>query len=102
MKISTVVLCSAFLLAPTAALAQPLLRYTFDEASGNALDAGAAPATDSTFEGGAVRSSDTPSGSGSSLDLRTDSPVAHLLGPDAAELDGLSALTLITWLKVET
>ena len=102
MKITLAILCSVVLLAPAMALAQPLLRYTFDEASGNALDTGAAPAADSTLEGGAVRSADTPSGAGSSLDMRTDAPVAHLLGPDAAELDGLSALTLATWLKVET
>jgi hypothetical protein len=102
MRISTAFLCSAIFIAPTAVLAQPLLRYTFDEAAGNALDTGSAPATNSTFEGGATRSSDTPGGSGSSLDLRTDAPFAHLLGPDAAELDGLPALTLTTWLKVET
>jgi hypothetical protein len=80
---------------------QPALRYTFDEASGNALDSGAAPLTDATFEGGATRSTDTPSGTGMSLDLRTDSPYAHLLSSDATDLDGLAALTLTTWLKVE-
>jgi hypothetical protein len=89
--------------AGAAAMAQqPALRYTFDEASGNALDSGAAPLTDATFEGGATRSTDTPSGSGMSLDLSTDAPYAHLLGLDAADLDGLAAFTLTTWLKVET
>jgi hypothetical protein len=83
-----------------------LLRYTFDEASGNAIDTGSAPLSDGTFEGGAVRSSDTPSGSGFSLDMRTESgvpgePGAHLLGGDPADLDGLETLTLTTWLKVE-
>jgi len=79
-----------------------VLRYTFDEPSGNALDTGTGAATEATFEGGATRSSDTPSGTGSSLDLRTDAPYSHLLGPDAAELDGLALMTLSTWLKVET
>ncbi len=83
-----------------AANASHLLGYDFDEASGNALDNGSAPLTDATFEGGAVRSSDTPSGTGSSLDLRNDDAFAHLLGSDAADLDGLGALTLTTWLKV--
>jgi hypothetical protein len=84
------------------AVAQPVLRYTFDEASGSALDSGQAPLTDATLEGGAIRSSDTPSGSGSSLDLRTETPYAHLLGPNAADLNGLSAITVTTWLNVET
>lgn len=93
----------AFALAmPCSTSSAQVLRYTFDEASGNALDTGTGAATESTLEGGATRSSDTPSGTGSSLDLRTDAPYAHLLGPDAAELDGLADLTLTTWLKVET
>jgi hypothetical protein len=86
----------------SSAVAQPVLRYTFDEASGDAVDSGQAPLTSATLEGGATRSSDTPSGSGMSLDLRTDAPYAHLVGPDTADLDGLQALTLTTWLKVET
>jgi hypothetical protein len=104
MKIKQLVACAVFaaLIRSPADAQQPVLRYTFDEASGNALDTGAAPDTNATFEGGATRSTDTPSGSGMSLDLRTDADYAHLLGPDAAELDGLAALTLTTWLKVET
>jgi len=102
MKVVRGLLCTAFALACSPALAQPVLRYTFDEASGNALDTGAAPLTDSTFVGGATRSTDTPSGSGMSLDMRTDADYAHLLGSDFADLDGLAALTLTTWLKVET
>jgi hypothetical protein len=86
---------------PATASAAPLLRYTFDELSGSALDTGTAPLTDATLEGGATRSADTPGGFGSSLDLRNDSPVAHALEGDAADLDGLSALTLTTWLKVD-
>jgi hypothetical protein len=78
-----------------------LLRYTFDEASGNAIDTGSAPNVDGTFEGGATRSSDTPSGTGSSLDMRTEAPVAFLLGGDPTDIDGLEMLTLTTWLKVE-
>lgn len=88
-------------LAGSSALAQPVLRYTFDEASGNAVDSGQAPLTAATLEGGATRSTDTPSGSGMSLDMRTDNPYAHLLGADDTDLDSLTALTLTTWLKVE-
>lgn len=102
---STSLILSLLLLAGIsnpAAHATHLLGYSFDEASGNALDSGSAPLTDATLEGGAVRSSDTPSGTGSSLDLRNDDPFAHLLGQDAADIDGLSALTLTTWLKVDS
>jgi hypothetical protein len=88
--------------SPALVVAAPLLRYTFDEASGNALDSGDAPQTDAAFQGGAVRSSDTPSGIGSSLDLRNDAPNAQLVGQDAIDLDGLSALTLTTWLKLDS
>jgi hypothetical protein len=88
-------------LIPSFAAAAPLLHYTFDEASGNALDTGDAPASDGVLTGGAVRSSNTPSGLGSSVDLRSDSPYAHVLSGDANKLDGLSALTLTTWLNVE-
>src|SRR5690606_14145821 len=62
---------------------------------------GTAPLTDATFEGGAVRSASTPSGAGGSLDLRTESPYAHLLGQNASDLNGLAAITVTTWLNVE-
>ncbi|TWU24687.1 LamG-like jellyroll fold domain-containing protein [Bythopirellula polymerisocia] len=89
------------LILPMVVSAAPLLHYNFDEASGDALDTGDAPQTPGQLMGGATRSSDTPSGSGSSLDLRNDSPsFAHVLEGDAADLDGLGALTLTTWLKV--
>ncbi|HMP06779.1 MAG TPA: PEP-CTERM sorting domain-containing protein [Lacipirellulaceae bacterium] len=103
MKITSLVLGAALAASvASSAVGAPLLRYTFDEASGNALDSGTAPLTDATFEGGAVRSTDTPSGAGFSLDLRNDAPYAHLLGQDAADLDGLSAITITTWLKVQS
>ncbi len=92
-----------FLIVPMVASAAPLLLYNFDEASGDALDTGDAPLTPGQLMGGATRSSDTPSGLGSSVDLRNDSPsFAHVLEGDAADLDGLGALTLTTWLKVES
>src|SRR5688572_30736283 len=84
-------------------LPTPLLRYTFDEGAGQALDTGTAPNTPGDLLGGATRSSDTPGGfSPFALDLRTDSPFAHVLEGDAADLDGLAQLTLTTWLKVQT
>jgi len=94
--------CALVCLVSAPAVAQPVLRFTFDEASGNAMDSGSAPLTIATLEGGATRSADTPSGSGMSLDMRTDSAYAHVLGVDDADLDGLTALTVTTWLKVES
>jgi hypothetical protein len=102
MKIVQTTACALITFACSTAFAQPVLRYTFDEASGNALDSGSAPLTDATFEGGATRSPDTPSGSGSSLDMRGEPSYAHLLGPNAPDLNGLAALTITTWLNVET
>jgi hypothetical protein len=89
--------------AASGGLPTPLLRYTFDETAGQALDTGTAPNTPGDLLGGATRSNDTPGGfSPFALDLRTDSPFAHVLEGDAADLDGLAQLTLTTWLKVET
>jgi hypothetical protein len=93
--------CAFVCLACSPAFAQPVLRYTFDEASGNAIDTGSGVATDGTLQGGATRSADTPSGSGMSLDLRTDDPIAFVEAPDTSDFDGMTAFTLTTWLKVE-
>jgi hypothetical protein len=103
MNVTKILSCAALAaVIPAIAHGQPLLWYNFDEASGDALDSGSAPLTNATLEGGATRSSDTPSGSGSSLDLGDDAATyAHALEGDAADLDGLAALTLTTWLKVE-
>jgi hypothetical protein len=89
-------------LLPSVVVAAPLLHYTFNEPSGNALDYGDPPPADAALLGGATRSSNTPSGFGSSLDLRDDDTTyAHALAGDADKLDGLGALTLTTWLNVE-
>ncbi len=90
------------LVAPGSNAMAQVLRYAFDEPTGDALDSGAAPASNGLLNGGAARSNDTPSGAGSSIDFRTESPYAHVLSTDSDDLDGLSALTLTTWLKVET
>jgi hypothetical protein len=89
-------------LVSSAAWAEPLLWYRFDEAGGNALDYGDPPPADAALLGGATRSSNTPSGFGSSLDMRDDAATyEYALAGDADKLDGLGALTLSTWLNVE-
>jgi hypothetical protein len=75
------------------------LQYTFDEASGDAVDTGVGTPANGQLLGGAVRSSNTPSGTGSSIDL-VDAPYAHVLEGDASKLDGLGAITVSTWLNL--
>jgi hypothetical protein len=83
-----------------AAAQTPLLHYTFDEASGDAVDAGVAPSAPGQLLGGAARSADTPSGEGFAVDFTTEEPYAHVLAGDTDKLDGLTQITLTTWLKV--
>jgi PEP-CTERM motif len=75
-------------------------QYSFDEASGNALDTGAAPAADGVFQALAARSADTPSGSGSSLDLSADGITSFVNMGDPAKVDTLGQFTMSTWLKL--
>jgi hypothetical protein len=71
--------CLLFLLS--SANGQLLLRYSFDEPSGDAIDSGSGVPANGTLNGGAVRSTSTPSGAGSSMSFLSDSPYAYLLGP---------------------
>ncbi len=87
------------LMAASSAPAALQLQYTFDEPTGQALDTGAPPPANGDLLGGATRSANTPSGAGSAVDF-VDAPYAHVLEGDAAKLDGLSAITLSTWLNV--
>lgn len=87
--------------ALSAGLPDPLLRYTFDEGGGQALDSGTAPLTPGDLVGGATRTTDTPGGfSPFAVDFTNETPYAHVLEGDAPDLDGLGQLTLTTWLKV--
>jgi hypothetical protein len=97
-----IVLACFVVMLPTICRAEPLLRYTFDETSGDALDYGDAPPANAALQGGATRSANTPNGRGYSLDLRDDDATyAHAVASGAEKLDGLSALTLTTWLNLE-
>jgi PEP-CTERM motif len=75
-------------------------QYTYDEASGNALDTGAAPAADGVFQALATRSADTPSGAGSSLDLSADGLTSFVSMGNATKVGSLSQFTMSTWLKL--
>ncbi len=75
-------------------------RYTYDEASGNALDTGAAPAADGVLQANATRSADTPSGTGFSLDMTADGLESYVSMGDPAKVDTLSQFTMTTWLKL--
>lgn len=103
MRVATAFAAIALFAAAGVASAQtPLLQYTFDDAGPGVVDTGVAPASNGTLEGGAARSSNTPSGAGQAVDF-TDTPaIGHVLSTDAAKLDGLGALTVSTWLNVRS
>lgn len=83
-----------------------LLQYTFDEASGDALDTGAAPAADGAFMNNATRTANTPGNvSAGALDMFTVPSAGagnYVTAGDVDKLDGLSAFTLTTWLNLQT
>jgi uncharacterized delta-60 repeat protein len=87
--------------APVAA--DPVLRYTFDEsASGTttALDSGATPAANGTFNGQAMRTGSTPGGASlGALDL-TAAGTNYVSAGDANKIDSASALTVSLWLNL--
>ena len=89
-------------LLSSASAQTPLLRYSFDEGSGDAVDSGSGVAANGALTGGAVRSTSTPSGSGSSVSFLNESPIAYVLSGDADKLDGLTQLTLTTWLNLSS
>src|SRR5688500_12802511 len=88
----------------SASAATLALRYNFDEvpAVQTAFDTGLVlPPSNGQLVGGAVRSLNTPGSlSPFSIDFTNESPYAHVLGEDANKLDGLTQLTLTTWLNV--
>jgi Concanavalin A-like lectin/glucanases superfamily/PEP-CTERM motif len=98
--IGVVLVLGLIFAAPPTSYGTLLLQYSFDEPSGDALDTGAGPAANGQLMEGAARSSNTPSGIGSSIDFNTENAVAHVLEGDAAKLDGLTALTISTWVNV--
>jgi hypothetical protein len=95
--------------AQVASAQTPLLHYTFDEASSgttNALDTGTPPPSDGVFNGGATRTANTPSGSGGAVDLTTNEATGGYAfvrsAADADKLDGLSKVTISTWLNLSS
>ena len=94
------------LIAATAS-AQPVLHWNFDEASSgsqDALDSGSPPPNNGIFMGGAARTSVTPGGASTgSADLfagavGTD---AYIEADNISGTDGLSAITISTWLNLQ-
>lgn len=81
-----------------------LLQYTFDEsASGNnvAIDS-VVPAANGSFIGTATRTGNTPGGfSLGALDMTNDANNDYVSAADPAKLDGLTALTLTTWINLQ-
>lgn len=79
-----------------------LIRYTFDEADGPAMDTGAGVMTTGTLGSATGRTSNTPGMiSPSALDLTAEGTDSFLNGGNATEVDTLEAFTLTTWLFLE-
>ncbi len=95
-SILALILCFAW-----SAPASLLVRYTFDEASGPALDTGSAPAADGTFSGSAVRTDNTPNGTGSALNVNFSGATTFLSCGNPDKLNGLTNFTLTAWVNLQ-
>lgn len=79
-----------------------LVRYTFDEESGPAIDQGSGDASDGVFGITTERAANTPGMiSPFALDLTAEGTDSFVNGGDAAEVDALESFTLTTWLLLE-
>src|SRR5699024_3378460 len=94
--------CFCHLAARESAAQDPVLRWSFDEASGDAIDTGTVtPAANGVLGSGAVRSTDTPgSGPGFSIDLTMAGAGSTVNGGDPMKVNTLEQFTLTTWLKM--
>ena len=80
----------------------PVIHYTFDEASGPALDSGSGVASDGALGSTVVRATNTPGmASPFAIDLRAPGTESVVNGGDSAEVDALTTFTLTTWLLLE-
>jgi hypothetical protein len=101
------VMCIFVMASAQQAGAELVLHYTFDETSGdtvNAVDSGASPAAPGIFAGGATRVANTPGGfSARALDLTANGAVDNYVttGTDVDKLDGLSELTATMWVNLQ-
>lgn len=87
-----------------AANGELVLRYSFDEESGDALDTGVAPAANGAFVGTAARINDTPNGTGYALDVAGSNNAVNnwVAGGDPAKLNSLTAITLTWWMNLKS
>lgn len=96
-----VVTCAWFL-HPEATGQDLLVRYTFDEGSGDALDTGAPPPANGTLGADTTRTTNTPGGASPfAVDLTAEGLDNFVNGGDAAKVDTLESFTLTTWLYLE-
>jgi len=109
MSASLLALLLALATSAFTANAALLLHYTFDEASGDALDtSGVAPTADGTFVNSATRTAEgsTPLGTGYALDLTGNGAVNNWVGVTDAnggsKLDVLEKFTLTIWVNLRS
>lgn len=83
--------------------AELVLRYNFDEESGDALDTGVAPPDNAVFSGTATRTNNTPSGTGYALDVAGSNGGVqnYVVGGNPDKLNNLSTITLTWWMNLK-
>lgn len=88
----------AFAAYPLVSAQEPLIQYTFDESSGDAINLGTASGGDGVLGPMTTRTTNTPGGSSSfAVDLSPSGPESFVNGGDIAEVDTLDRFTLTTW-----
>lgn len=98
---------AAILLAPVAAAhaaGDLIVKYDFDEESGDALDSGAAPPANGTLLGGTTRTANTPDGTGRAIDFTVppaEGELNYINMGDVAKVDGLDKFTMTIWLNLQ-
>lgn len=105
LKTSALSLVAGSLLVTSASAQTALLHYTFDGASGDASDFGAAPAANGSLEGTAARAAGGPSpigAAGSSVhSLDFTGGDAYVDAGNGAKFDGLSQFTVTGWINLQ-
>ena len=98
----SLVFCLAFLIGGEAYGQGPVLHWTFDEGSGDALDTGSGEPANGVLLPDAERTDNTPGGySKHALDLTAPGLESWVNGGDADKVDTLAQFTMTTWLYLE-
>ncbi|MCA9149413.1 MAG: hypothetical protein KDA92_08950 [Planctomycetales bacterium] len=80
----------------------PILQWTFDEESGNALDSGTGASAEGVLQSTAGRTTSTPGGASAfALDMTEPGLDSWVNGGDAEKVDTLTQFTFTTWILLK-